>query len=150
MEVILLENIENLGTLGDKVTVKAGFARNFLLPGGKAKAATAANLAEFEKIKADLEKAAAEALGAAEIRKEAIAALGSIEIVAKVGSEGKLFGSIGTVDIADAVSAAGCAVEKREIRLPEGAFRETGEHEVDIHLYTDVDVTITVNITGEE
>ena len=150
MEVILLENIENLGSLGDKVTVKAGFARNFLVPGGKAKPATAANIEEFEKIKADLEKAAAEALSIAEGRKAAIEGIGTVVITAKVGSEGKLFGSIGTVDIADALIAAGAEVEKREIRLPEGALRNTGEHEIDIHLYTDVDATITVNILGEE
>lgn len=150
MEVILLENIENLGSLGDKVTVKAGFARNFLVPGGKAKPATAANLAEFEKIKVDLEKAAANARATAESRKQTIEALGSVEISAKVGSEGKLFGSIGTADIADAVTASGCELEKRELRMPEGAFRVTGEHQVTIHLYSDVDVTITVNIVGEE
>ena len=150
MEVILLENIENLGSLGDKVTVKAGFARNFLVPGGKAKPATAANIEEFEKIKAGLQKAAAEALSIAEGRKAAIEAIGTVVITAKVGSEGKLFGSIGTVDIADAVIAAGAPVEKREIRLPEGALRVTGEHQIDIHLYTDVDANITVNILGEE
>jgi len=150
MEVILLENIENLGSLGDEVSVKAGFARNFLVPGGKAKPATKANIAEFEKIKAELEKAAAEALAVAETRKAAIEALGSVIINAKVGSEGKLFGSIGTADIADAVTAAGSEIEKREIRLPEGAFRVTGEHEVDIHLYTDVDASIVINIVGEE
>lgn len=150
MQVILLENIENLGSLGDKVSVKAGFARNFLVPGGKAKPATAANLAEFEQVKADLEKAAADARTAAEVRKEAIEALGSVEISAKVGSEGKLFGSIGTADIADAVTSSGCVLEKRELRMPGGAFRVTGEHQVKIHLYTDVDVTITINIVGEQ
>ncbi len=150
MEVILLENIENLGSLGDKVTVKPGYARNFLLPTGKAKPATAENLAEFERIKVELEKAAAEALATAEQRKSAIEALGKVDITAKVGSEGKLFGSIGTADIADAVNAAGVEVEKREIRLPEGALRVIGEHNIDIHLYTDVDVSITVNIIGEE
>lgn len=150
MEVILLENIENLGSLGDKVTVKAGFARNFLLPGNKAKPATAENIAEFEQKRAELEKAAAEALATAESRKAAIEALGTVNITAKVGSEGKLFGSIGTVDIADAITAAGSEVEKREVRLPEGALRVIGEHEIDVHLYTDVDVTITINIIGEE
>lgn len=150
MEVILLENIENLGSLGDKVSVKAGFARNYLLPGGKAKPATAENLAEFEKQRAELEKVAAEALAAGEARKAAIDALGKVDITAKVGSEGKLFGSIGTADIADAITATGTAVEKREVRLPEGALRVTGEHEIDIHLYTDVGATIIVNIIGEE
>ena len=150
MEVILMENIENLGKLGDKVTVKAGFARNFLVPGGKAKPATAANLEAFEKQRADLEKVAAEALSAAQARKDAIEAIGAITITAKVGSEGKLFGSIGTADIADAITAAGSAIEKREVRLPEGALRETGEHGIDIHLYSEVDVTVTINIVGEE
>jgi large subunit ribosomal protein L9 len=150
MEVILLENIENLGSLGDKVTVKSGYARNFLVPQGKAKSATAANIAEFQAIREELEKAAATARAEGEARQAAISALGNLEITAKVGSEGKLFGSIGTVDIADAITAAGCEVEKREIRLPEGAIRTTGEHEIDIHLYTDIDVTVTVVVVGEE
>ncbi len=145
-----MENIENLGLLGDKVTVKAGFARNFLVPGGKAKPATAANLEAFEKQRAELEKVAAEALAAAQSRKDAIEALGAISITAKVGSEGKLFGSIGNTDIADAIIAAGCQVEKREIRLPDGPIRTTGEQEVDIHLYTDIDVKVSINIIGEE
>jgi large subunit ribosomal protein L9 len=102
MEVILLENIENLGTLGDKVSVKSGFARNYLVPHGKAKIATAASLAEFEARRAELEKAVADALGEAQARQQAIEALGTLEIAAKVGSEGKLFGSIGTADIAEA------------------------------------------------
>ena len=150
MEVILLENIENLGSLGDKVTVKSGYARNFLVPQGKAKSATAANIAEFQAIREELEKAAATARAEGEARQAAISALGNLEITAKVGSEGKLFGSIGTADIADAITAAGCEVEKREIRLPEGAIRTTGEHEIDIHLYTDIDVTVTVVVVGEE
>ena len=150
MEVILLENIENLGSLGDKVAVKSGFARNYLVPQGKAKMATAANLAEFEAQRAELEKAAAEALANAEKRKAAIEALGVVSITAKVGSEGKLFGSIGPADVADAITAKGCEVEKREIRMPEGAIRSTGEHAVDIHLYTDVDVVANIEIIGEE
>ena len=145
-----MENIENLGTLGDKVNVKAGFARNYLVPQGKAKPATKENLEAFEQQRAELEKIAAEAKATAEARKAAIEALGMVTIVAKVGSEGKLFGSIGTADIADALTAANCAVEKREVRLPDGAIRETGEHELDIHLYTDTDVSITVSIVGEE
>ena len=150
MEVILLENIENLGALGDKVNVKSGFARNFLLPGNKAKPATVANIAEFEEKRAELEKVAAEARAAAETRKAAIEALGPVVITAKVGSEGKLFGSIGTNDISDAISAAGCELEKRDVRLPDGALRDTGDHEIAIHLFTDVDVTVTVKIVGEE
>lgn len=150
MEIILLENVENLGSLGDKVSVKSGFARNFLVPHGKAKVATAANVAEFEARRAELEKAAAGALGEAQVKQKAIEALGTLEITAKVGSEGKLFGSIGTVDIADAISAAGVAVEKRDIRLPDGAIRTMGDHEIDIHIYTDVDASVTISIVGEE
>ena len=150
MEVILLENIENLGTLGDKVSVKSGFARNYLVPHGKAKIATAANLAEFEARRAELEKAVADALGEAQTRQQAIEALGTLEIAAKVGSEGKLFGSIGTADIAEAIAAAGVVVEKREIRLPDGAIRTTGEHVINIHVHADVDSSVTLSIVGEE
>ncbi len=150
MEVILLENIENLGSVGDKVSVKSGFARNYLVPHAKAKIATAANVAEFEAIRAELEKAASEALAAAESRKQAIEKLAAIEIIAKVGSEGKLFGSVGVSDVCDAIEANGQIVEKSEIRMPEGALRSVGEHIVDIHLYTDVDAQVTINILGEE
>jgi large subunit ribosomal protein L9 len=150
MEVILMENIENLGAVGDKVTVKAGFARNFLVPQGKAKPATAENLAEFEARRAELERAAAEANATAEERKSAIEALPVIEISARVGSEGKLFGSVGVADICDAIEAAGGDVQKSELRMPEGALRETGEHVVDIHLYTDIDTQVTVIIVGVE
>ena len=150
MEVILLENIENLGSVGDKVNVKSGFARNFLVPHGKAKVATAANLAEFEARRAELEKAAAEALQVANERKQQIEALASIDITARVGSEGKLFGSIGVADVSDAIASLCVTVEKSEIRMPEGALRSVGEHLVDIHLYTEVDTQVTVNIIGEE
>jgi len=150
MEVILLENIENLGSIGDKVNVKSGFARNFLVPQGKAKMATAENLAEFEARRAELEKAAADAKATAESRKQAIEAMGVIEISARVGSEGKLFGSIGVADICDAIESIGGDVQKSEVRMPEGALRVTGEHVIDIHLYTDIDTQVTVNIIGEE
>ncbi|MFT5658419.1 MAG: large subunit ribosomal protein L9 [Gammaproteobacteria bacterium] len=150
MEIILLENIENLGSLGDKVTVKGGFARNFLVPQGKAQMATASNLAQFEERRAGLEAAAAKNKAENETRKTAIEALGTVVITSKVGSEGKLFGSIGTSDIADAIVAVGGAVEKREIRLPEGTIRSTGEHVINIHLYTDVDAVITISVVGEE
>jgi len=150
MEVILLENIENLGSVGDKVNVKSGFARNYLVPHSKAKVATAENLAEFEARRAELEKAAAEALQAAMGRKQEIEALATIEVTARVGSEGKLFGSIGVADVSDAIASLGVTVEKSEIRMPEGAMRTVGEHIVDIHLYTDVDTQVTVNIIGEE
>jgi len=150
MEVILLENIENLGSVGDKVNVKSGFARNYLVPHAKAKLATAENVAEFEAIRAELEKAAVEALATAESRKQAIEALDTIEVIAKVGSEGKLFGSIGVADVCEAIEANGQMVEKSEIRMPEGALRSVGEHIVDIHLYTDVDTQVTISIVGEE
>jgi len=150
MEVILMENIENLGSVGDKVNVKAGFARNYLVPQGKAKMATAENLAEFEARRVELEKAAVEARATAESRKQAIEGLGVIEITARVGSEGKLFGSIGVGDVCDAIETLGGDVQKSEVRMPEGALRVIGEHIVDIHLYTDIDTQVTVNIIGEE
>ena len=150
MEVILLENIENLGSVGDKVSVKSGFARNYLVPQAKAKIATAANVAEFEAIRVELEKAAAEARTTAESRKQAIEAIGTIEVTAKVGSEGKLFGSVGVADVCAVIESHGQIVEKSEIRMPEGALRSVGEHQVDIHLYTDIDTQVTVNIIGEE
>ena len=150
MQVILLENIENLGTVGDKVNVKSGFARNYLVPQGKAKMATAENLAEFEARRMELEKAAAEAKAEAEARKQALEALDVIEVTARVGSEGKLFGSVGVADVCDALESVGQTVEKKEIRMPEGAIRVTGEHVIDIHLYTDIDTQVTLNIIGEE
>ena len=150
MEVILLENIENLGSVGDKVNVKSGFARNYLVPHGKAKIATAQNLAEFEARRAELEKAALEARAAAEVRKQALEAIGVIEVTARVGSEGKLFGSVGVADVCDAIATLGETVEKSEIRMPEGALRVVGEHIVDIHLYSDIDSQVTINIIGEE
>jgi len=149
MEVILLEKIDNLGGLGDRVSVRPGFARNYLLPQGKAKFATAENIAEFEARRAELEKAAAEALAAAESRKAQLD--GSVlEITAKAGGEGKLFGSIGPADIADALTAKGTEVEKREVRMPEGPLRTTGEFEVGLHLHSDVDAEIRVVVLGEE
>ncbi len=150
MEIILLKNIENLGAIGDKVNVKAGFARNFLVPHGKAKVATAANLAEFEERRAGLEAAAVDALSGAENRKKAIEALGVIEIAARVGSEGKLFGSVGVGEICDAIEAAGGDVQKSELRMPEGALRVVGEHQVGVHIFNDVDTHVSVNIIGEE
>ena len=149
MEVILLENIGILGSLGDKVDVKAGYGRNFLIPQGKAVPATEDNVAKFEARRAELEAAAAEALAAAETRAEAINALDTITIAANAGDEGKLFGSIGTRDIADAVVAAGCEVDKAEVRLPEGALRETGDYEVAIQLLGDVAATVSVSIVPE-
>ena len=149
MEVILFEKIDRLGGIGDLVKVKAGFARNFLLPQGKAKAATEANKAEIEERRAEFEKLASEALSAAEKRREAIETL-SIEITAKSGTEGKLFGSIGNVDIASALTEAGVEVEKREVRLPDGPLRQAGEYEITLHLHSDVDAVAKVTVIGEE
>jgi large subunit ribosomal protein L9 len=148
MEIILLEKIENLGAMGDKVTVKPGFGRNYLVPKGKAKPATAENIAEFEARRAELEKTAAEAMAAAESRRDQIDGK-SVTINAKAGEEGKLFGSIGTADIADAVKAIGFEIDRHEIRLPEGAFRQVGDYDVQLHLHTDVDATIKLVITAE-
>lgn len=149
MEVILLENIGNLGNLGDTVQVKAGFGRNFLIPQGKAVPATAANVAEFESRRAELEAAAAEILAEAEGRAEQINALDLIEIPANAGEEGKLFGSVGTRDIADAITAAGCEIDKAEVRLPEGALRELGEYEIDIQVHGDVTATVSLAVIPE-
>ena len=149
MEVILLENISNLGALGDKVNVKAGFGRNYLVPQGKAVPATAANTAEFEARRADLEAAAAATLAAAETRAEAINALGLISIAANAGEEGKLFGSVGTRDIAEAITAAGCEVDKSEVRLPEGALRDLGEYEIAIQVHGDVFAAVAIAVIPE-
>ncbi len=149
MEVILLQKIENLGALGDKVTVKSGYGRNYLVPTGRAVFATKANLEAFEARRADLEKAAAEALATAEERKAKIEQI-SISISSKAGDEGKLFGSVGTADIAQAACDAGVEIEKREVRLPEGPFHIVGEFEVVIHLHTDVDAVLKLAIVPEE
>ena len=149
MEVILLENIGNLGALGDKVDVKPGYGRHFLIPQRKAVPATEDNVAKFEARRAELEAAAAETLAAAAARGEALAALGSVNIGATAGEEGKLFGSVGTRDIADALTAAGCSVDKAEVRLPEGAIRELGEFEIMIQLHAEVTTSVAINIVAE-
>jgi large subunit ribosomal protein L9 len=148
MEVILLEKIENLGVMGDRVSVKPGYGRNYLIPKGKAAPATAGNIAAFETRRAELEKSAAEELAAAEVRREQLAGM-TVTITARAGEEGKLFGSIGTSDIAHAISEAGVPVERHEVRLPEGALRQTGEHPVQLHLHADVNVTVTLLIEAE-
>ena len=147
MEVILLEKIANLGNLGDKVAVKAGYARNFLLPFGKATPATADNVAAFEARRTELEKIAAEKKAEAEARAAKLADL-TVTIAANAGEEGKLFGSIGTRDIADAVTAAGVAIEKSEVRLPDGALRTVGEFDIDVQLHTDVDATVKLVVVA--
>lgn len=149
MNVILLEKVQNLGSLGDQVSVKSGYARNFLIPQGKAKAATKDNVAEFEAMRAELEKAAAAELAVAQgIYENLNGQVVTIESVA--GDEGKLFGSVGTQDIADALKAAGFAVERRDVRMPEGALRHVGIYEIDVQLHTDVVASITVEIKAIE
>jgi large subunit ribosomal protein L9 len=148
MEVILLEKVQNLGNLGEKVRVKPGYARNFLIPQGKAAQATAANLEAFEKRRAQLEQAQADALAAARARAEALRDL-HLTISRRAGDEGRLFGSVGTHDIADAAKAAGADVHKQEVRLPEGSLRQIGEHQVTLHLHADVDVAIKVEVVPE-
>ncbi len=148
MEVILLEKVANLGNLGDKVNIKGGYARNFLLPQGKATVATAENVAAFEARRAELEKAAAGKKAAAEGRAAQLSGL-VVTLGAHAGDEGKLFGSIGTRDIAEAVSAAGYPLEKAEVRLPNGALRNTGEFDVAVHLHTDVETTLKLIIVAE-
>ena len=150
MEVILLEKVDNVGVLGDKVTVKSGYARNFLIPTGKAVFASAENVAAFEERRAELEKQAGEKLAAAQARKAQIEALEEgVTIAHQAGEEGKLFGSVGTADIVAAVEQKGVELHKSEVRMPEGAFREIGEYEVDLHLHADVDVTIKVAVVAE-
>ena len=150
MEVILLNKVENLGSLGDKVKVKNGYARNFLIPAGKAKIATPANLIEFEARRAEFEAKLVDALSKAESRKIRLEQLPPVTVYAKVGAEGKLYGSIGTVDIVEAVRAAGVELEKHEVRLPHGPLRQAGEHEVTLHLHADVNAVVKIMIQAEE
>lgn len=149
MDVILLQKVDNLGNLGDKVAVKAGYGRNFLIPSGRAVPATASNLAAFEERRAELEKEAAEVLAAAEARKAKLDGL-AITVACKAGDEGRLFGSVGTIDIAQAATEAGVEVQKQEVRLPEGPFRVIGEFDVELHLHADVNATIKLNVVPEE
>ncbi|ARP39397.1 50S ribosomal protein L9 [Vibrio sp. 10N.222.54.F12] len=150
MQVILLDKIGNLGGLGDQVNVKSGYARNFLIPQGKAVMATKDNVAMFETRRAELEAKVAEQLAASEARAESVNTLEGVTIASKAGDEGKLFGSIGTRDIADAITAAGVAVAKSEVRLPEGALRNIGEFEVSIQLHSEVFATAKIAIVAAE
>lgn len=150
MEVILLEKVDNLGNLGDRVKVRNGYARNYLIPKGKAKPATEENIKAFEAMRAELEAKAAEARAAAEARKAQIEALGRVTLARRTAGENKLFGSVGTVDIAEALEAAGVPVRKAEIRLPQGNIRETGEHLIRLHLHSDVEFDFTVVVVPEE
>lgn len=148
MQVILLDKIARLGGLGDTVEVKSGFARNFLIPQGKAVMATKANLEVFEARRAELEAKLAGVLAAAEARAAQIAALENVTIESKSGDEGKLFGSIGTRDVADAITAAGVPVSKSEIRMPEGALRYTGEYEIAVQVHADVKTSVKINVVA--
>ncbi|MDT8371442.1 MAG: 50S ribosomal protein L9 [Gammaproteobacteria bacterium] len=149
MQVILLEKMQKLGNLGDEVSVKAGFGRNFLVPTGKALPANKRNREVFEARRAELEAAAAKLQAEAEQRKVKLVVAGDVNIMANAGIEGKLFGSVGASDIAEVLNAAGADVERNEVRLPEGPLRHTGEYDIDIQLHSDVVVTIKVNITSE-
>ena len=149
MDVILLQRIKNLGKLGDKVSVKAGYGRNFLIPQGKAVMATKANIEHFEARRAELEAAAAASLAAAQARAAQVTALGSVTIASKAGEEGRLFGAITTRDVAEAVTAAGVEIAKSEVRLPNGALRHTGEFNIAIQLHHDVVAEVLVTIVSE-
>lgn len=150
MEVILLDKLAHLGGLGDKVKVRNGYARNYLLPQKKAVMATKENLAKFEAQRAELEAKIAAELKAAEDRAAKLAEIGTVTILAKAGDEGKLFGSIGTRDIADALTAAGCEIHKSEVRLPEGVLRSVGEYEIALHLHADVKSVIKLVIAADK
>ncbi|MCK5696990.1 MAG: 50S ribosomal protein L9 [Gammaproteobacteria bacterium] len=148
MNIILLEKINNLGQLGDQVSVKSGFGRNFLIPQGKALPATKINIEMFESRRAELEAAAAESLGTATARAEGLNDK-EVVIIRKAGDEGRMFGSVTNSDIAEALTAIGADVEKREVRMPEGVIRELGEYEFAIHLHSDVNAMVKVIVEAE-
>ena len=148
MQLILLQNVTNLGKLGDKVNVKPGYGRNFLVPQGKAVPATATNLAEFEAKRAEYEAKAKAKLEGAEGRKAALEGV-EVTLTANASTEGKLYGSISPRDIAEALTKLGHKVEKSEVVLGEGPLRRTGEHEVVVHLHADIDTTVKVIVVGE-
>jgi large subunit ribosomal protein L9 len=149
MDIILLQKVANLGNIGDRVKVKSGYGRNFLLPKGKATLATPENVAKFEARRAEFEKTARAELESAQSRAKKLEGF-KLTLTAKAGGEGKLFGSIGTADIAEGVKKAGHDVERAEVRLPNGPIRLAGEHTVQLHLHTDVTVDLPVVIVGEE
>jgi len=148
MQIILMEKVVNLGGLGDVVKVKDGYARNFLIPQGKAKRATEANRKIFEEKRAELERAQAEAIAAAQAQADKLEGL-MLQITRKTGVDGRLFGSVSTHDIAEALAAQGFQVEKSAIRLPEGPLKTVGDTPVQIALHTDVVATVTVSVLGE-
>ena len=149
MDVILLTKVANLGNIGDRVKVKSGYGRNFLLPKGKATLATPDNVKKFEARRAELEKVARDQFQDAESRAAAFKEF-KLQITAKAGTEGKLFGSIGTADIAEACTKAGHKLARAEVRLPTGPLRTVGDHTITLHLHTDIDVQLPVVITAEE
>jgi large subunit ribosomal protein L9 len=149
MEIILLEKVNNVGAIGDRVRVKSGYARNYLIPHGKATLATPANIAKFEARRAELEAKAAGELAEARARATKLEGA-TLKITMPAGAEGKLFGSVGTVDIAEAIEKIGVTVERSEVRLPEGPLRVAGEHQIELHLHTDVNVDLRVVIEAEE
>ena len=149
MEIILMQKVANLGNIGDKVKVKAGYGRNFLLPQGKATLATPENVAKFEARRAEFEKAAKEELSSAQARAAKLEGF-KLSLTAKAGGEGKLFGSVGNSDIVEALKKAGHTLERSEVRMPNGPIRQAGEHVVQLHLHTDVNVDLPVVIIGEE
>ena len=149
MEVILLEKMGKLGNLGDTVKVKPGYGRNYLIPQGKAIPATQANLADFDIRRTTLEKADAELVATAQNRAQTLEGK-EVVIFANAGDEGKLFGSVGTREIVEALAGAGAEIDKSEVRLPEGAIRQTGEYEVDVHLHADVNVTVKVSVQAQQ
>lgn len=148
MDVILLKKVGHLGGLGDKVSVRPGYGRNYLIPSGLAVAATESNLKAFEERRAELEREVADALAAAEARRATLDGL-TVTLARRAGDEGRLFGSVGTGDIAEAVQAMGHELAKQEVRLPSGPFRAAGEYEVVVHLHADVDVALKLEILPE-
>ena len=149
MNVILLEKVENLGDIGDLVTVKPGYGRNYLLPQGKAALATRANLAEVEARRAELEKAAAEELTAAKARAELVEGM-ELVIPANAGDEGKLFGSVGPIDVVEAFSKVGVEVERAEVRMPDGPIHEIGDFTIGLHLHADINVDVNVKVVADD
>jgi large subunit ribosomal protein L9 len=149
MDVILLEKVENLGVIGDRVKVRSGYGRNFLLPRGKATLATPGNIAVFEARRAELEQKQASELAAAQVRAKSVSSI-ALRLTAKAGTEGKLYGSLGTADIAEACTAAGVPVRRSEVRLPDGPIRTLGEHSVELHFHSDVNAVIRISVIAEE
>ena len=149
MNVILLDNVENLGAIGDMVTVKPGYGRNYLLPAGKAALATKENVAEFEARRVGLEKAAADELTAAQARAKLVDGM-DLVIPANVGPEGKLFGSVGPIDISEAFEKVGVEVARSEVRMPDGPIHEVGDFTIGLHLHPEINVEVNVKVVAEE